>query len=181
MSAGDKHGGDADGVGGDADGAMVTSSVSVSLKRDEEKGRKQVKDKFLDAVGITEVVLTTAANNPEIWASSDMATVRHLAYMITGDPRKWPSSRTREGWGETVEDLTKGVGKGMYERTLSTNDLEGTPLVLQIIQTEETSVASDIGSTCLSTKKWKLAALDGDGVPIILRVDSTRQSRPAKR
>ena len=54
MSAGDKHGGDADGVGGDADGAMVTSSVSVSLKRDEEKGRKQVKEKFLEAVGITE-------------------------------------------------------------------------------------------------------------------------------
>ncbi|EJK74881.1 hypothetical protein THAOC_03417 [Thalassiosira oceanica] len=164
MSAGEKR--RRDDREDDADDAIAPPSVSVSLPRDEKKRQDEVKQKFLD-------------QTPELWASPHMEEVRRLAYMITGDPTKWPSFRQREGWGKTIKDLTKAIGKGMYEGTLSTNKLDGSPIILQIIQTEETSVASDIGNTHLSTKKWKLAALDGDGIPIVLRVDSTLNAAAA--
>ncbi|EJK66323.1 hypothetical protein THAOC_12765 [Thalassiosira oceanica] len=177
MSAGEKR--RRDDREDDADDAIAPPSVSVCLPRDEKKRQDEVKQKFLDAVGTARVVLGSVVQTPELWASPHMEEVRRLAYMITGDPTKWPSFRQREGWGKTVEDLTKAIGKGMYERTLSTNKLDGSPIILQIIQTEETSVASDVGNTHLSTKKWKLAALDGDGIPIVLRVDSTLNAAAA--
>lgn len=57
--------------------AIGAPSVSVSLPRDEEKRRKEVKQQFLDVVGTAAVVLRAVAQKPEKSLASAASGVSH--------------------------------------------------------------------------------------------------------
>ena len=170
---------DDDNTGGD-DAKKTSTLIEVTkVEKDEEKAIKKRKLELETGVRNAVALFDIVEKCPWLFGTNTFQPLRDRILAIADNPIKYPRSRQVQGWGKTAADLTKEIGKGMYHRTLSIDDLEGDPIILQVVQTEDHLVHSTIGSSSFSTRKLKMAAIDGDGMPIMFRVDSTLNAEAA--
>jgi len=168
-----------DDTGGD-DAKKTSTLIAVKkVEKDEERAIKKRKLELETRVRNAAALLDILEQCPWLFGTNTFQPLRDRILAIADNPRKYPRTPQAQGWGKTAADLTKKIGTGMYHRTLSTNDLDGDPIILQVVQTEDHVVHSTIGSSSFSTRKLKMAAIDGDGMPIMLRVDSTLNAEAA--
>ncbi|EJK58917.1 hypothetical protein THAOC_20922 [Thalassiosira oceanica] len=167
----------------DTGGSKATNTSTLvaveAVNDDEKRAIKKRKTRLGAMVRETVLLLELIEENPGLLATEEFKDVRDLLFRIADNPSKYPRALEVRGWGKTVADLTPKIAKAMYHRSLSTDDLDGGAIVLQVVQIEELMVNSRIGSSEFSTRKLKMAAIDGDGMPIMLRVDSTLNAEAA--
>jgi len=160
------------GKGGNVARDVVEDNLEQQF-RDEDKLKKQQLALFKKLIGEGVKLLQVVQESPGLMNNENMSDFRALFFEIAGDPKQYP--RQDDGaWGVSLEDLSKGAGKRLYERKLSS---DGVKLVIQVThRSNNDRQVSRIGNTDVSTKMSKFCALDGDGVQFIFRVDSTLNS-----
>ena len=104
-----------------------------------------------------------------------------LAYDVTSNSNVHPPTEDDdEGWGVTVDQLTKDIGSLLFNRDVPVeSNTNMDEIMLHISHADnvtESNVVAELNTTSINTRRWKIVAIDGNDEHANARVDSTLSS-----
>ena len=148
--------------------------------RDEEKLEKIKKAATIEMIKSGEFLLKQLINTPNYLEKPEFHTIRKYLLNISKNHASYLSSPT--GWGAKREELTKDIASNLQNRDMpSTLEKD---IVLQITHSDGTDVKkgasigiSGQGKDIGTRQNWKFTAVDGSNQALLLRIDSTLNTR----
>ena len=111
-----------------------TNEKEIAPRRDEAKQKADMEKTFKETINKATSVLRLVKRRPDLWCETEMQELRTLAYEITGNPNLHPLTKVNEGWGVSIDQLTKGVGSLLFNRDvpigLSVDEITMLPMLI---------------------------------------------------
>ena len=159
-------------------GVGVSSTAGAESKprfKDELNRTKNDVGKIHKMIAQGTLLFKLVEKRPGMWNLPGMKEFVELAYLITGDTDTYRSSGSITGWGIDTDELSKGFGQKLHDRGMCIHT-HGKDVTLQITHVDSERMSLQLYDNNIPFCKWKFSAVDGDGVSINLRVDSTLNS-----
>ena len=127
----------------------------IAPHRDEAKRKADVEKNFKETINKATSILRLVKRRPDLWCKPEMQELRALACEITGNSNLHQLAKVNEGWGVSIDLLTKGVGSflsnGVMPIGLSTDEI-----ILYMTHADdvtESNIVTELGTTAINTRR----------------------------